>query len=483
MEYKKSKTLWLALGLLFVLLFGLLPPPQGLSRLSMHVIGVFVGTILLWLKVASDWPSLLCVAMLLLLGVFDANTTFSTLLGNPTCAFLIFSYMLAYGLVQTDLLKRCAVWFMTRRIVRGHPWIMILMLLTACMLVGLVIIPSTMFIIFLPIVGQMLKQCKLKPGEKLGEVIILMMAFTGSIAQGMTPIGHAHPLIALSIYEESTGLGIAHSKFMLFAIPVGLISLVMMLLYFRFIVKPDVSALKQADMEQIRRELGKLSQEEKYSLAVFILVVAWWLAPSIMQTVWPAGAATLSKLGNVLPAAVGVMLMALARFDGKPLLKIKNAAESVPWPVIFMVGATMLLSNALTGEQVGISAWIGTHMNALIGSLAPLLFVLIAVVWVIAQTNFSSNAVSVTLVISIMLPIALAKSSYVNPAALTAILGSACNYAFATPLSTAVVAIACGTQWVRTEAAWKHGLVLMFIGVVVFTVVGYPLANLIFAHT
>lgn len=481
MESKKSKPLWLILGMLFILLFGILPPPDGLSKLSMRIIGVFIGTILLWLKVASDWPSLLCVAMLLLYGVFDANTTFSTLLGNPTCAFLIFSYMLAYGLVQTNLLRRCAVWFLTRRIVRGHPWTMILMLLVACMLVGMVIIPSTMFIIFLPIVGQMLKQCRVKPGEKLGEVVILMMAFTGSIAQGMTPIGHAHPLIALSIYEQSTGEWISHSRFMMFAIPVGLICIVLMVLYFRFLVKPDVSALTQADMEQVHTELGDLTGAEKYSLVVFVLVVLWWLAPSVLQAVWPSGAAVLSRLGNVLPAAVGVMLMAVTHFDGKPLVKIKDATESVPWPVIFMGGATMLLSNALTGDSAGISNWLGVHMSLHISNLAPLVFIIIAVLWVITQTNFSSNAVSVTLVISIMLPIVLARPDYVNPAALTAVLGSACNYAFATPLSTAVIAIACGTQWVRTEAAWKHGLVMMLIGVVVFSLLGYPFARLIFA--
>ena len=112
-------------------------------------------------------------------------------------------------------------------------------------------------------------------------------------------------------------------------------------------------------------------------------------------------------------------------------------------------------------------------------SISAFAIVAITVVWTILQTNFSSNAVSAALVYSIMVPISMLAGGRINSYALAAVIGSASCYAFATPLSTAVVAIACGTKWVSGEGTWKHGLVMMLVGVALLIFVGYPLAKIL----
>lgn len=471
-----SKVIFTAVAVVLFFGLGFVTPPDGLTKQSMQVLGVFSGTILLWLTIATDWPSFLCVAALIIIGVVDSGDAFAVLLGNSTCAFLLFSYMLASALTETGVLRRFSIWCTTRKFIAGKPWVLLFMLIVAATLIGMVIIPSTMIIILLPVIEEIFEQCKISKRSVLTETVVLCVAFAGSIAQGMTPIGHAHPLIAISLLEQETGYSISYLDFMVFAIPVGLLAIIAMFVYFRFIVKPDLSALQPNLAIQ---DMKPMSKSEKITLTVFALVLIGWLIPGVIKPFFPDAYESIQSWGNALPPLLGVILLSLIKVEGEPILIIGKAAKSVPWPVVFMVGATMVLSSALTNPDIGLSAWIANAVGSNVSGFSAVMLLTVVVVWVILQTNFSSNAVSVTLVFSVMMPVVMA-GALLSPEATTAIIGSASCYAFATPVSTAVIAIACGTKWVKAKSTFKHGLVLMVISSVIFILVGYPLANAIF---
>lgn len=125
-------------GLALIILFGLVPPPEGLNHVSMQVVGIFAGTIVLWLGVSTDWPSLVCMLALIGFGIVAPDSAFATFLGNSTCAFLVFSYTLADGLTESGVLRRLAVRAVGMSFVRGHPWRLILMLVAVGVLISLV---------------------------------------------------------------------------------------------------------------------------------------------------------------------------------------------------------------------------------------------------------------------------------------------------------------------------------------------------------
>ena len=480
----RKNLLSVVISLSFIFFFDLIPAPTGLSKLSMQILGIFVGTVILWLTVSIDWPSILCIAAIGMTGLMSMNSILSSFFGNSTVLFLVFSYMLAFALGESGILKRFAVWFISRRITNNHPWILVLMLLIAAMLIGLVIIPSTMILIFIPIMTAMFRQCKLKEGDQLPEAIMLMVAFTGSIAQGMTPIGHAHPVIAMSILSEITGYEIPYAKFMFFAIPNGIIVFILMILFFRFIVKIDPEPFRNVESKSIQKELGPMTKQEKIVLSVFLLVVFCWLAPSILKPFSSDAATFFNKLGNVYPPLVGVILLCIINVEGKPLCNFKEAtSRGIPWGIVFLVGATVVMSSALTNEDVGISAWVGEIISTIAENLSPFVFSLFIIAAAVILTNFSSNAVTATLITSISIPIALIMPDKINPYAMAAVIGSAVNYAFATPLATAVVAIAAGTGWVNSKNMAKYGAVVGAIAILVFALIGYPLANNILPYS
>lgn len=479
-EKRKAYLVPIIVSFLFILFFGLLPAPEGLGRTGMQVLGIFLGTVILWLSVSVDWPSMLCLAALAATGVLPFNSILSSFFGNSTVLFLIFSYMLAFSLGESGVLRRFALWFVTRPFVRHHPWALVLMLLTAAMLIGMVIIPSTMILIFMPILIAIFRQCGLKEGDKLPEALMLMVAFTGSIAQGMTPIGHAHPVIAMSVLAEITGYEISYPDFMLFAIPTGLVMIILMLLFFKWIVKIDPTPFRSVDLQALENDKKPMSQQEKIVLAVFGAVVLCWLAPALLKPLSATAAQLFNRLGNVYPPLAGVVLLCMIRVDGEPLCDFKAAvSRGVPWGIVFLVGSTVALSGILTNSDVGITAWMGELIGSAAGDLSPFVFSLFVISAAIVLTNFSSNAVTATLITSIAVPIALLMPDRINPYATAAVIGSAVNYAFATPLATAVVAIAAGSPWVSTGNMAKYGAVIGILAILVFALLGYPLASAI----
>lgn len=484
MAKKKSKLVPTLIGIAFILLFQFIPAPEGLNHTSMQVIGIFIGSMILWLTVSIDWPSLLAIAALVFVGITEPNAIYSAFFGNSTILFLIFSYMMAHCLTESGVLKRVAIWFVTRKITRSHPWALILMLAAAGLVVSLVILPSTMILIFLPIMAAIFEQCEMKPGNKVAELVVLLVSFIGCTGQGMTPIGHAHPVIAMTILEGATGYAMSYSDFMLFAIPVGLVIIVLTVLYFKFVVKLDPSSFAAADTEKLKADMGPMSLREKITSVIFIIVVLCWLAPAIFQPIDKDIATFFSKkVGTVIPPMVAVVLMCIINIDGKPLCNFKEAsAKGVPWGMCFLVGSTVVLSSCLTNDATGVTAWIGNILGSVSANTSPIIIIAFFTAFAVIMTNFTSNAVSATLVTTIMLTVILAIPDKVNPYAMTAVVASGVNNAFATPLATATITIIAGSGWVTTKETFKHGAVVAIIATIVFAFLGYPIANAIMPY-
>ena len=133
----KNRTWITGAALLLLLLFGYLPAPAGMTPSAMRVIGIFAGTLLLWLTVSIDWPSLLCMAALAAVPELGMGAILSSSFGNATFAFLMFTFMCTYALSQTAFVRRCAVWFVSGRWEGRGPWQFTLLFFSSILLLGL----------------------------------------------------------------------------------------------------------------------------------------------------------------------------------------------------------------------------------------------------------------------------------------------------------------------------------------------------------
>lgn len=259
--------------------FGLrfLPAPAGMSQDAFGVIGVFVGSILLWMTISIDWPSILCILALAILPNFGFTNALTSSFGSETFVFLMFTFACTYALSKTAIIKRISVWFISNKLAKKSGWAFVILFLLSVTLVGMFMSPTVLFVIMIPILEQIFELAGIQKGEKVGKLLYISLAFCVSISSGMTPIAHVFPVLAL----KTAGLTIDYFRYMAFAVPVGFICIALMLLAFRLFLKPDVSKLKGVDITEIKNSLPKIDAREIAILSIFILVVFLWITPSI----------------------------------------------------------------------------------------------------------------------------------------------------------------------------------------------------------
>lgn len=474
----KKQIIMCIIGLICIFGFQFLPPIFGLSKLGMQILGIFVGTIILWLFVSVTWPSVVCIFALMLTPIFTYEEILQGSMGSWVTSFVMFSSMVTYCLGQTGFLRRCAVWFITRPIAKRNQWLFLGLFFLAPLVIGSFMSPVPTFIVFVPIAEQIFKELGYEPEERFPQMIMLSLLCFSSLSTITTPIAHTVPILGMSLYQKDTGMAVDFVKYTVFGIVSAVIIFSLIILMLKYIFRPDTSKLRNLDTEELLKNAEPMSREEKLTLGVFAGVVFLWMIPGIIEPIFPEIASFISRLGTPTPAIIGVILLCMIQVKGNPLMNFGKAMkEGVPWGAVIMVAGTMILGSALTNEEAGITDAVVSAISPLIGGLSPLIFVLIVSLWTVMQTNFASNTVTVTLVYSVALPLVYSGTiSGVDPAALTCVIGAGAAVAMATPPSTAHAAIAVGTGWLKTDIMLKYGIIMSLIAAVVLTFVGYPIA-------
>lgn len=470
---------WLITAISVFLMFGCeyLPPLFGLSSLGMEVVGIFIGTILLWMFVSVSWPSLLCIIALIMSPLYTYSDALKGSMGGWITSFVLFSSMVTYTLGQTGFLKRCAVWFVTRPWAKKNPWLFLALLFLAPLAIGSFMSPIPAFIVCLPIAEQIFAELHYEKGDRLPQIVVLGILFFASLSTAATPIAHTVTTMALSLYEGDAGTAVNFVSYTVFGVVSCLITFAITLILTKFVCRPDMDRLRNLDTDTLK-QTSSMTLQEKLTLAVFLFVVAMWLLPGLLTGAAPAVSKAISGLGTPTPAIIGTVLLCLIQVQGKPLMNFGEAvSKGVPWGAVFMVAATSILGSALTNADAGVTDVVSTALSPIIGGMPAIVFVLFIALVTVIITNFASNTVTVTLMYSISLPLVYGGAiSNVNPAALTCVIGACACVACATPPSTAHAAIAAGTGWLKTDTMLKYGMLWSIAAAIIFGAVGYPIA-------
>lgn len=473
-----KRTVVYLISLLIILGFWMIPAPAGMSASGMQVLGILLGVLLLWLTESIDWPSYLCLAGLTLVPELKMGSILSSSFGNSTFAFLLFTFMCTYAVGQTSFVKRCAIGFITNRLASKGSWWFITIYCLSVLLIGMVMSPVVLFVIYMPILNSVCSELKLEKSDKLANTLILGTLFSCAISCGMTPISHTFPVMALGFYNQMSGSTISYAHYMAEAIPVGLISFVAMLAIFRFILRPDTAKLRELNAENLKVDLKPMEKREKWIVGIFFAVVVAWVMPEFLKGVLPGVASFFSARGTTFPPMIGAIAMFMISIDGKPLLNFKEAmSKGVQWGGLVMAAATLAIGSAMTNADIGLTAWLSGAIEPVLTGLNPVLIVLVFAVWTYIMTNACSNMVTVTVVCAVALPICLASGGALNAASMAAMIGMGASYAFVLPPAHPNVALAIGTGWTNTSQVVKYGLPLMVIALLAAAFVGYPIGS------
>lgn len=453
-----------------------LPEPSSISGDALSVLFIFLGSLILWLTIGIDWPSLLCIFALAFLDNFSFSSVLSNSFGNTTFVFLLFTFICTYALSKTSLIRRVAVRFISSKLAKKSGHWFVALFLAAVLILGLFISPSVLFVIILPILSEVFKIAGIEKGDKVAKVLMMGLGFTVSISSGMTPIAHVFPVLAMN----AAHVNVSPLAYMGMAIPTGLILFVLMLLVFRFIIRPDVSKLTNADTSSLKEGLDKVSKKEITVLSIFALVILLWIIPSFFKTAAPDFYNAINKYGTAMPPILGVLLLCVIRFDGKPIIVLDDAFKNgVPWSALMMCAATLVLGTVLTSDSVGIKAFLQTSLSGSLSALPAIVLLIIFGVWAAIQTNLSSNMVTATLVSTVASSILVATSSSLSVPAVACVIGMLASFAFATPPSMPHIAIVAGSDYCDTKDVLLYGSLMMVLSIFVALLIGYPLGSVL----
>lgn len=470
------------ISLLFIFCFRFVPALPGLSASAMQVLGVFIGVLILWLRVSISWPSVLLIAALGFVPELKFSQILSVSYGGSTFVFLMFTFALTYALSQTSYIKRIAIGFITSNFAQKGAWQFITLYCASILFIGMFVSPTVLFFVYLPIVEEIYVILGLKKGDKFAATLMMATVIMCGISSGMTPISHVFPILALNAYEAATQTAISYAYFMGIGIPCGILTAILTILTFRFILRPDTSAFAKFNPEAFKKEQKPVTRDEKTVLAVFIIVVLLWVVPGMISGLLPDGffktaISTISGLGTAFPPIAGlVTLCILLGENGKPLLNFAEAfSKGISWPAVIMCAGTAALGSALTNADIGITAWLSNGMSPVLSNLPVLGMIFIFCFWAALQTNLSSNNVTATVVSTAAVAITLSMDS-VNTMGLVVLIGMMSAYAFATPPAMPCVAVAGSSGWTNTTQMMKYGFIAMLISVAIFTLIGYPIS-------
>lgn len=483
MSKKNVKELvFLILAMVCIIGSHFMPPMWGLSTEAICVLGVFIGSLIMWIGISIDWPSMITLLALGFIPTFGFSSTFSGAFGNSTVAFLLFTFMLVYPLSKTNFVRRCTVSFITNKIARKGPWYFVCFLLAAVTFMGLFVSPSVLFVAFMPFLEDIFAVLEIKKGSKTGNMLMMGTAICISLSSGMTAIGHVWPTMAMGYYTSSTGVDVNQFQYMAMGIPTGILMIVLLILGFKFIYRPDdIDDIRPEKAMDLRGTVPAADLKEKIILAVVFLTVLLWVGPSLIKGAFPEVYQTINSWSTAMPPLLGCILLFVVKVDDERILNFKEVTtKGVLWGSILMTGAATWLGSCLTNADVGISDWLTNTLSPLTASLPVIGMVCFFMTWAVVETNFSSNIVTTTVVSAVALAVLTAlPAGSVNVATVVCMVGFAAAVCSMTPAGQSTInTVAIGSGWTNTKSMFIWGGYMAIIAILVLSFVTYPLASM-----
>lgn len=487
MEKSKSMKKWyidMAIVVAVYLLFQfVIPAPEPITRGGMGVLGIFLATLYLWIKVDIGWPSLLFVGIVGMTGVCSGTNLFAKTWGNVMVPFLVCAFMLNMVMADTGLTRRFALAFVTAKRNKGKPWRIMTMFFLAVILMGLVSTSSAICVLFMAIAEEMFNMTGYKKGDRLVETTMIGIFWMAQGAMAFTPISHVLIPAIFSNILEDFGVTVTYGQFSMIFLILGVVFFIAWILVFRFIIKPDVSKMADLDIDALKATLKPFSKQELTILIVYGAVIVIWCFPELIGMI--PGLTSVSKwmssLGSGIPPMVACAVLCMIKYDNKPMLDYKDCCRRIPWGSVFMMTAVMGTAYIFGLETVGITQWLTNSLTPILGGMSPAVFALCVIIFINVMTNCVSNTLTSSMY-AVIIPIAMAVTG-VNPVAIALLIAAGCNSAFALPSSCPAAGLASGAGWTRVGFQVKYGAVLMVIMIILYFALGYPLVLHFFPYT
>ncbi len=458
----------------------LIPAPEPMTDVGMEICGVFIMATYLWITVETGWTSVLVVCMVAISGAMSATNAIKGSFGDWMFAFLMACMLVNHVLSETGISRRIAVWFITRKFVKGRPYIIILMFFAAMFVLGLGMTSSATCVMFLALAKEIIDTCGISRKDKFSQFLFCSIAAITIAGNGMTAIGHGNFITGMGWVGEAFGLDISIAQSAAIGISIGVVWIVCVVLIMAKVYKIDASKLVNLDIDALRATVPPMSKREKFAGLCFFVVILCWVAEDLFGGIkFMAGICEfISSLGSAIPVLLCVCVFCFVPIDGAPLMNFNKATKSIAWQSCMMIGTVRLLGTVVNLEELGIVTWIQQVFGPMVQSLPPFVFVAVCIGAVLILTNFVSNSIAMVL-FKVAAPLILLMPG-VNGPALGVAMICAAHYAMWTPGCTTTTSFVVGSGDADGSFMTRYMWLPMIAAYICLLFIGYYVGCLVF---
>ncbi len=462
---KKEYIHYLIALIIGIVIWFALPASNGLTDIGVHVIAILIPVLYLWLTTNTHWTCFLALALLVMTQAMTANEVWAGSMGHFVVITVLAYMLLNICLKQTGVINKIAIWFVTRKFVQGRPYAFMAMFFASNVIIGMFMDNLSLAVIYIGITGVLCEEIGVKKGDPFYTCMFTGVMWGNVILSIASPIAHALPNIIMGSAEAQLGITITYGQWLAVGVPFAALCYLAIMLVV-LIWRPDTTAFKNFDVEAVKKKYPPLDARGKFSAFIFVLVVIFVLAPSILKDVNPFFA-YLNNIGVVIPALLAIVVLALVRMDGKPILNVPAAMKEVAWPPIIFAGTVSVFATPLSAENTGISPWLG-NIFSFVNGLPPFAVVVILMVFAIIMTNFLSN--TVTMVLFFNIGVIVLANGNANMGVFTIIIALAASMASLTPSAAVPSPLFFGPGHVTMKNTLKWNLIWIPLTFVILVV-------------
>jgi sodium-dependent dicarboxylate transporter 2/3/5 len=461
------KKVGLILGPFLFALFYFVEGITGLADAPRAVLAVTAWVATWWITEAMPIPatSLLPIFLLPLSGGTDQSTA-AMAYGDPIVFMYMGGFTIALAIEKWNLHKRIAMTIIA--LIGKSSSSIILGVGLATAFLSMWISNAATALMMLPIALALIAEIKEKnfldndSFRNFSKGLLLTVAYSASIGGLATIVGSVPnaAFVAVAQNHEDLGVTITFSDWFLFGIIVTMALLVFLYFYItkiQFKVKQDGNISSEFAKQQLQ-ELGPMSTEEKYVLAIFCFVGALWMFGGFLP--WELSDTTISMFGAV------IMFLIPNSKDGR-ILEWPDM-KHLSWGLLLLFGGGLSLAAAFADS--GLTSWFG-ELLANVDRFNYFVVLIILATVILFMTEVMSN----TAVSNMLMPISvgLAAGIGVEPYGIMAIVALASSCAFMLPISTPPNAAVFGSDELEIEDMVKAGFWMNMFSIVVIVLAVY----------
>ncbi len=436
------------------------PPPDGVEPAAMHLLAIFVATILgLILKpLPMGAVAFIGISATAATGTLSITESLSGF-GNRVIWLIVLAFFISRGFIKTGLGARIAYMFMAQL---GKKTLGLGYGLVAADLVLAPAIPSNTAraggVVF-PILRSVAKAYNSSPEDGTSRRVgafLTTTAFQGTVitsAMFLTAMA-ANPLAAQ--LAGDLGVEITWTRWAVAALVPGLISLIVVPYVLFLLYPPQIKETPEAaDLAKAKiRSMGQVQRSEWIMFATFLLLLSLWIFGSQLS------------IHSTTTATLGLAVLLLTRV----LTWDDILAEKGAWNTLVWFSALVMMASYLT--QLGLIDWFSETVGGVFGGVGWLpAFVGLSLIYFYSHYFYASCTAHVSSMYAAFLGVSLAVGTPPLLAAL--ILGFFSNlFSGTTHYGTGPAPILFASGFVEVTEWWRLGAVVSVVNIAIWMIAG-----------